>query len=271
MTPDHPAAHTPAPALTGVRNFRDVGGLPAADGRTVRRATLFRSGHLARATPGDVTVLTTLGLRLIIDLRGTADLTTDRADVPVPGTDRLQLALTDPAQGARSYHLLRRGDLPALRTELGDGRAEARMTAAYRHRVLDRTEEHARILRTLATPAALPALVHCSAGKDRAGWAVALVLLALDVPEDAVMTDYLRSNDPAQLHRFTRADGTVPEPGSELWTLLRPVFEARPQYLAAALDAVRTHWSTPHRYLREALGLTDRHIASLRALLLTDS
>ncbi|GAA1264111.1 tyrosine-protein phosphatase [Kitasatospora nipponensis] len=257
-------------SLTGVRNFRDVGGLPAADGRVVRTGRLFRSGHLARATAGDVAALAALDLRLIVDLRGTADLTIDRADVPVPGAAHLSLSLTDPAQGARLYRLLREGDLATLRAELGDGGAEARMVTAYRNRVLDRTEQLGRLLVTLAEPGGLPALLHCSAGKDRAGWAIVIVLLALGVPQEAILADYLLSNDPTQAYRFTRSDGTVPEPGSELWTLLRPIFEARPAYLAAAFDAVRTRWGGPEAYLREGLGLTPARRTTLRELLLTE-
>ncbi|WP_371501599.1 tyrosine-protein phosphatase [Kitasatospora sp. NBC_00374] len=266
-----PVEHSGTPVLTGVRNFRDVGGLRAADGRAVRAGLLFRSGHLARATPEDVSVLVGLGLRSVIDLRGTADLQVDRADVPIPGTTRLSVALTDPAEGAKFYHLLRQGELSTLRAELGDGGGERKMVDAYRRRVLTRTVEHGRVLRALTAPGGLPAVVHCSAGKDRAGWAVAVVLLALGVPEDAVMADYLLSNDPAQSHRFRRADGSVPEPGSELWTLLRPIFEARPAYLLAALAAVRDRWGGTDGYLRDGLGLSARRSAGLREALLTDA
>ncbi|GHH58904.1 protein-tyrosine-phosphatase [Kitasatospora indigofera] len=259
-----------APVLTGVRNFRDVGGLPAADGRAVRYGLLFRSGHLAHATPEDVAALAGLGLRSVIDLRGTADLRAERRDVPVPGSTHRSIALTDPAAGAKFHGLLREGDLATLRSSLGDGGGEARMIAAYRDRVVTRTGEHALILRLLAEPDGLPALVHCSAGKDRAGWAIAVVLLALGVPEEAILADYLASNGPAQAYRFRRADGTVPEPGSELWTLLRPVFEARPEYLRAAWDSVREHWSSPEAYLREGLGLTAEGRGRLRELLLTE-
>ncbi|MCX5215033.1 tyrosine-protein phosphatase [Kitasatospora sp. NBC_00240] len=260
-----------APALTGVRNFRDVGGLPAADGRAVRPGLLLRSGHLAHATPEDVAALVGLGLRSVIDLRGTADLRAERMDVPVPGSTHRSIALTDPAAGAKFHGLLREGDLATLRAQLGDGGGEARMVAAYRNRVVTRTAEHALILRVLAEPDGVPALIHCSAGKDRAGWAIAVVLLALGVPEEAILADYLASNGPAQAYRFRRADGSVPEPGSELWTLLRPAFEARPEYLRAAWDTVREHWRTPEAYLREGLGLTDQGRRRLRELLLTEA
>ncbi|MFC9330030.1 tyrosine-protein phosphatase [Kitasatospora sp. NPDC057015] len=262
--------HT-APNLTGVRNFRDVGGLPAGEGRSVRRGLLFRSGHLAHATAQDVAALVALGLRSVIDLRGTADLRAERTDVPIPGASHLSIALTDPAAGAKFHGLLREGDLAALRAALADGGGEARMIAAYRNRVLARTEEHGRILRLLAEPGGLPAVVHCSAGKDRAGWAVAVVLLALGVPEEAILADYLASNDPAQAYRFRRADGSVPEPGSEVWTLLRPIFEARPEYLRAAWDSVREHWGGPEAYLRDGLGLSDGLRGRLRELLLTEA
>lgn len=62
------------PPLTGVRNFRDVGGLPTVDGRRVRYGHLYRSGHLAHATADDTVFLGGLGLRVIFDFRNAADI-----------------------------------------------------------------------------------------------------------------------------------------------------------------------------------------------------
>ena len=69
------------PELAGVRNFRDVGGLPTVDGRRVRHGVLFRSGHLAHATPEDAAFLDSLGLHTIFDFRNAADQKLEGPDV----------------------------------------------------------------------------------------------------------------------------------------------------------------------------------------------
>ena len=73
------------PELTGVRNFRDVGGLPTVDGRRVRHGVLFRSGHLAHATDEDAAFLASLGLHTVFDFRNAADQKLEGPDVELPG------------------------------------------------------------------------------------------------------------------------------------------------------------------------------------------
>ena len=88
------------PELTGVRNFRDVGGLPTVDGRRVRQGVLFRSGHLAHATGEDAAFLASLGLHTIFDFRNAADQKLEGPDVDLPGVRNVNLPLSDPADGA---------------------------------------------------------------------------------------------------------------------------------------------------------------------------
>ncbi|HET6636086.1 MAG TPA: tyrosine-protein phosphatase, partial [Streptomyces sp.] len=152
------------PVLTGVRNFRDVGGLPGAGGRRVRRGVLFRSGHLARATPQDAEFLGGLGLHTVFDFRNAADQALDGHDVPLPGVRNVNIPLTDPAEGSGFWRMVRDGDLAQLREALAQGRAADRMTASYRVQIRRRTAEHSRVVHALAEDS-VPALLHCAAGK----------------------------------------------------------------------------------------------------------
>ncbi|HEY3481105.1 MAG TPA: tyrosine-protein phosphatase, partial [Streptomyces sp.] len=95
---------TPEPELTGVRNFRDVGGLPTADGRRVRHGVLFRSGHLAHADEGDTAFLAGLGLHTVFDFRNADDIRIEGQDTALPGTLNVNMPLSDPAQGADFWH-----------------------------------------------------------------------------------------------------------------------------------------------------------------------
>src|SRR6476469_8348331 len=120
------------PELGGVRNFRDVGGLPTVDGRRVRYGHLFRSGHLAHATEEDAAFLSSLGLHTIFDFRNAADQKLEGPDVELPGVRNVNLPLSDPADVSEFWKMVRNGDLDQLRALLGDGKAANRMIGSYR-------------------------------------------------------------------------------------------------------------------------------------------
>jgi len=268
-TPQTPTAGTD-PGLTGVRNFRDVGGLTTGDGRRVRRGVLYRSGHLAHAGEQDTAYLASLGLHTILDFRNASDMALEGPDVALPGVRNVNMPLSDPASGAEFWRRVREGDLPALREALGEGRAAARMTRSYRALVRDRTGEHTRMLQLLSD-SSVPVLLHCAAGKDRAGTSMAIVLLALGVDRDQISADYLLSNDPARRYRVLRSAGAEPATHPEVAALLAPLFEARIAYLDAAFDTVEELWGSPDRYLAEGLGLTPQRRERLGELLLEDA
>jgi protein-tyrosine phosphatase len=261
------------PELSGVRNFRDVGGLPAAGGRTVRRGVLFRSGHLARATEDDRAFLTGLGLHTVFDFRNGDDIALEGPDAVLAGTRNLNMPLSDPAETGDFWHIVRDGDVPALRELLGDGKAAARMAGAYRKLVLERTGEHARMLALLSEPAdpAVPALLHCAAGKDRAGTSIAIILLALGVRRPEIEADYLESNARHRRYKVVRSDGSSGKAiDPEVRELLSPLFEARVEYLRTAFDTIEERWGTVDRYLEQGLGLTPERRERLKDRLLTD-
>jgi protein-tyrosine phosphatase len=260
------------PDLSGVRNFRDVGGLPTEDGRRVRSGVLFRSGHLAHATASDTAFLAGLGLHTVFDFRNRDDIALEGPDAELPGTRNLNMPLSDPAEGSGFWQIVRNGDVASLRDLLGEGRGEARMQDAYRRLILERTEEHGRMLALLSEPdePAVPALLHCAAGKDRAGTSIAIILLALGVRRDAIEADYLRSNGGHSRYLVVRGDGTswaAMDP--EIRTLLSTLFEARVEYLRTAFATIEERWGTVDRYLEEGLGLTPQRREALRDRLLT--
>ncbi|MFI1972520.1 tyrosine-protein phosphatase [Streptomyces cinnamoneus] len=267
----HVPSHRPQAEtlLAGVRNFRDLGGLPAADGRRVRPGVLFRSGHLAHATAEDVVFLKSLGLHTVFDFRNAADIELEGPDVALTGVRNVNIPLSDPADGSAFWRMVRDGDLDVLRSVLGDGRAAGRMSRSYRTIITTRTAEHSRVLHTLAD-GSVPALMHCAAGKDRAGLSIAVTLLALGVTPEAVEADYLESNAPHRRYRVRRGDAMDGQATPEVMELLSPLFEARAEYLAAAFAAVTETWGTTDRYLAEGLGLAPATRERLRDLLLTD-
>jgi protein-tyrosine phosphatase len=253
------------PGITSVPNLRDVGGKPTRDGRFVRTGLLYRSGTLRRLDAADMDAFGQLMIRRVYDLRsareqeyvpdrlppGTEHVSGDvLADWPEGGVGRILALLEDPETAAR---------------ELGGGRVEALWIDQYR-RFVTLPSAHAaygRLFRDIARAENRPALVHCSGGKDRTGWAAASLLLLLDVAPDVVMADYRRSDrrenaSAAAMMRALVERGADPE----LW---RPIFLAEPRYLEAALDQVRLSFGSVEAYFADGLGVDSATQEAIRA------
>jgi protein-tyrosine phosphatase len=250
--------------LAGADNFRDLGGYATADGRRLRWGRLYRSNDLSGLTERDLHYLSEIGLRLVCDLRSDSErrAAPDRRIAP-PRPLQLPLSVPMPAVSAREIERrIRSGGI----AELG---AEQVMLDSYRSFATDHADAWAALFARLADPRALPAVVHCTAGKDRTGFASALVLLSLGVPEETVYEDYLLSNEYRQ--DFTR----FVLRWTPLYSLFRtepedvaPLLEARREYLDAALGAIRASHGSVDNYLEQALGVTPERRAAIEANLL---
>ncbi|MFJ8297318.1 tyrosine-protein phosphatase [Streptomyces sp. NPDC094447] len=268
--PQVPPVEANEPELTEVRNFRDVGGLPTTDGRAVHPGRLFRSGHLAHATEEDVAFLDSLGLHTVFDFRNLADRKVEGPDVELPGVRNVNIPLNDPAEGKEFWKLVREGDIAQLDAILGDGKAAARMSDSYRKMVVERTAEHSRILHALAEDS-LPALMHCAAGKDRAGLSIAITLLAVGVEREAIEADYVKSNDPHRRYKVRRSSTAPDAMSPEVMELLSPLFDARVEYLRGAFETIEETWGSVDAYLAEGLKLSPETRELLRLRLLTEA
>lgn len=222
--------------LLSVPNLREVGGAPAAGGRRVRAGALYRSTQLAGLDQDDRAVLDAFGLAVVVDLR-TAGEVQRAPDVRVTDTYVWLDVLRDYAQAAAVGVEDVFSDPRRFETVLRDGTAADMMRDAYLAMVElpSARESYGRWLADLCH-AGGPVLVHCTNGKDRTGWAMALALLAVGVEVSDVFTDYLTTNDqllPALEEWFAVVadQGVDPE-------LLLPVMGVREEYLAAALDRV---------------------------------
>ncbi len=165
--------------LEGCVNFREVSGYPLTSGGRIRPGRLFRSDGLGRLTAADVGVVRGLGVRTVIDLR-TAGEVAERGRIPV---DDLPV----------SYHSLPLMDVLPAPEELPSWRDPAFVAGQYLAMVETGGEALAAAVRILAGDGATPAVVHCSAGKDRTGVTVALVLGMVGVGDDDIVADYARS------------------------------------------------------------------------------
>jgi protein-tyrosine phosphatase len=249
--------------LEGAANFRDLGGWSTGDGRRVAWGRLYRSEDLSALEDGDLAYLRGIGLRLVCDLRSAEERADAPDRLPDPAPEVAALPIEDAQLGAgRIRDRLLGGALSQAEAErlLQDG------NVAFATRFRGR---YAALFERLLAEDALPALVHCTAGKDRAGFAAALVLLALGVSEDQVMDDYLATN--TYTAETTRRRLRMIQLVSLFRTSsaeARPLLEARRGYLEAALGAMRAGWGDVDTYLEHALGLGPEQRARLRERLL---
>jgi len=222
--------------VASVPNLRDVGGAPAGGGRRVKPRTLYRSTQLAALTDTDRSAIDALGLSTVVDLRTAVEV--QRApdvdlDVQYVWLDVLRDYAMASAVGLEDVF----ADPEQFETILRDGTAEAMMRDAYLAMVDlgSARESYARWLHDLAASEG-PVLVHCTNGKDRTGWAIALALLTVGVDERAVLIDYLTTNDQL-LPVLEGVLNGVAQRGIDP-ELLLPIVGVRQEYLETALQRV---------------------------------
>ncbi len=252
--------------LEGAANFRDLGGHPTASGRSVRRGLLFRSQALDYITPNDRRVLDQLGIRVVWDLRSRSEREQSRAPwVEASGVEVLPLNVNADlrAEDPTLVNLLR--DDP---TERGALRMMVRTYRCF-------PQAFARHLRVffdrLLAGNGLPAIIHCTAGKDRTGFLSAMLLFALDVPKEVVLEDYMatgRYMDFRQLGSgvdvlLTRMLGSSPDP-----SILNPILETRVEYVEAALESIAERYGSVDGYLETVAGLDGARRQRLHELML---
>ena len=241
---DSPARHL---NLAGASNFRDLGGYPARDGRTVRWRQIFRSNHLGHLTEADIEALRPLGLRSAFDFRGT-----EERDAAICGIEEIavhSLPIEPTVVAALRARL-------AAGVTLSSADALEVMRDSYRNYVRYSTPSFRALFANLLEDRA-PLVIHCTAGKDRTGFACALILHALGVSDDLIAEDYLLTN------RFYRRDPSV---SSDLPDDVRQVLgSVQASFLAAAFEAIRADYGNLENYFRDGLGLGAQQRAGLEA------
>ena len=236
--------------LAGASNFRDLGGYAGHGGRTLKWRRLFRADHLAALTPADVARLAELGITRSADFRGAAERAAQAYALPGVAQHALEI---EPTVIQRALQLQRQGQ------HLSAAQAVALMQDTYRGFVLDNAPRFAQLFELLLDSDA-PIVFHCTAGKDRTGFAAALILLALGVPRAVVMQDYLLTN---ALYRPPTGWGD-----SAAAEALQVLWRVQEDFLEAALHGVEVQYGGIAPYLERVLGVNAAAQKRLAALYL---
>lgn len=252
--------------LEGGRNFRDLGGYPAADGQTVRWGRLYRSGVMAGLTDADYAYLDSLGIKVVCDLRTSAE----RANEPTEWRAAPVTTLSFPDPEASDEAALGR---VLMDPQVTPEAVKAMMTGFYATILEQQAPAYRDMFDRLAANE-VPLAFHCSAGKDRTGVGAALILSALGVPRETIVADYVLSD---QLVDYRKAMQLDQEAGKDdPYAFLRqlppevvaPLLASDAAYIEATFAQMEAQHGSVEAYLKAELDVTDEDLAALRANLL---
>lgn len=226
-------------------NFRDLAATAAS--ACMKPHRLFRSDHLGALNADDARQIQALGIRRVLDFRGVDERTSAACALPDVAVHSLAIEPTI---------VQALNELVASGHPLTPADIVLHMQDTYRGFVRRSTNRFAEFFAHLLESGE-PTVFHCTAGKDRTGFAAALVLHSLGASHEDVMRDYLLTNE--RLAMSAAGTWLAPE-------LMNVIWRVQPEFLQAAFDAVDADYGGVEAYLREGLGLREGERARLREL-----
>ena len=246
-SPRELARHVPLP---GTFNMRDIGGYLASRGITQWRM-LLRADALHRLDDEGRRTLSELGIRTIVDLRG------DNEVAAAP--NRL---------GSLNVRSVRQPLLPTRANASGSGTPPLSLSEIYAHVVDQRPQALVSAVRELALEDALPAIVHCTMGKDRTGMVVAVVLALVGVDDETIVSDY------AETERVLRGPFRADLVASHLERGLsieriETLLMVDPSAIRTFLERIRASYGSVPEFLSR-YGMSDEELARLASRLVVE-
>tara|TARA_B100001027_G_scaffold108081_1_gene74477 strand:+ start:2422 stop:3306 length:885 start_codon:yes stop_codon:yes gene_type:complete len=248
--------------LDGTSNTRELGGYKTKDGKSLKWGVLYRSDKLSELTDPDQKYLTQLGIKTVIDFRSEEEKQNEPDQVP---SNLKYIEMPIEADGAirPKVEAILKGD---LNEDVG-----AILVETNKEFISDFSGVFKSFIESLVENQE-PTLFHCTAGKDRAGFAAALVLLAVGVPEEIVIEDYMKTNkyteetiqdyiNKINLYSLGNVDAEI----------LRPLLGVEERFIRAALDEIKLNYGNVESFIKDGLEIPDESIVELKNFLLTDS
>ena len=247
----------------GVCNFRDVGGLRTEDGRFMKTGILFRSDELSKLTDDDLVRIDLLEIKTICDLRTENERKANKDRIPIKcNINVINIPLSDQNREVSHFQLFCG---LAFRKDKID--FEKFIKDHYKKNAFERTAQINQILMLLSENKNYPALIHCTVGKDRTGFIAALIQLVCGVSRKNVLRDYLQTNlyiegKINKLIKYIRRMSLYRISSSQL----KPLLEARVEYLDEILSIIYNKYGTIDNYLIEGCGLKKENLSNLQSL-----
>jgi len=252
--------------LDGAQNFRDIGGLAGENGKIINQGLIFRSDELSKLTEKDHAVFEKLRIKTVCDLRTLNERKALLDKLPPNcGINFVNIPLSDQNRNVNYFqfffHLTFHGKGINFEQFIKDH---------YFSNAFNRTEQIKSIFQLVANRKNLPAVIHCTVGKDRTGLLSALIQLLCGVAYKDVMDDYLLTNEYTKVRiekmiKFIRRMSFFQISAKRL----EPLLQARYEYLDDILTKILNKYGSVQAYLTEACNISDETLAELKSILLT--
>lgn len=248
-------------ALEGALNWRDLGGYKTADGRVTRWDCVYRSDGLDQLTDADLDVIAQLGIKLVIDFRVDREVDEHPSRLPDhPELRRQRLPIGgDEVEGRSILETIRAGEIKSYSVE--------EMAAVYERLLEESAMNFGEVVIHATESENLPMVFHCTAGKDRTGLMAMLLLGALGVSDDDIVTDYELTTHYRSNKRLAILGPELEKAGVDIESV-RTFLTAQAPVMAATLEALKARYGSIERYLLDEAELDASTLDRLRALLL---
>ena len=252
--------------IAGVDNFRDMGGYPTQDGRTVKWGRFFRGGPLYGLNEKEQAAVEGLGIKKIFDYRTLREAEQEPDTIPAHAEHIWLCAVPNEERFLRFADRSVMAHLKTIQTADDAQAAFQLFLDLYAAKPFD-NEAYQRMLNALDDPQGVPLMQHCSAGKDRTGVGSALLLIALGVDEKTAVEDYLLTRvfrEEANNHRLQRMalEDITPE---ALW-MMRMMMTVSEELIFSALNAIKGKYSSYEVFFREEYGIIPEKLAYWRQI-----
>jgi protein-tyrosine phosphatase len=264
LPPEQRAAHRLL-NFEGIANFRDLGGYANEQGQQVKWGVLYRSGTFAHSSRADLQGLQQLQLATLIDFRSGGEKEEEPNQLPQPANFTVvEIPTLDEGNKALVGEVMERVESGNF-----DGfDPDQFMLTANRQFATEFTPQFRQFIHTVLDAGGKPVVWHCSAGKDRTGFASAILLRVLGVPQETVMHDYMESKQHALEARKNQLLLLRVFKGEEAADKLAIMMGVEEAWLRAAFAEIDAQWGSFDNYIREGLQLSDGDIAQLQNQLL---
>jgi protein-tyrosine phosphatase len=251
-------------SFDALTNFRDIGGHHTMDGKRMKTGILFRSDELSRMTTRDIELVNELRLKLICDLRTVREQESKKSRMLNRGIEVKSLSIQDKSQEFTHFEFMK-----LLVSNSENLNFEQMMKDMYHHMAFSSKDKMKEIFCLLSDAGNVPALIHCTGGKDRTGFVTAIIQLFLGVHYESVMMDYLYSNERMgpkmkKIEKFIRLMSLYRIPPERI----KPMLEVRRDYLEEVLNEIMKQYGSIEQYLLKGCCIPLSCLESLKQNLL---
>ena len=257
-----------------LNNTRDLGDLETKDGKRIKKNKLIRSGHLYGASENDITKLSKL-IEFIVDFRSLKE-TVERADPKIEGVASIHLpAIRDFTQGITREQKV----TLSLVQRFAESPEDARKYMIYIYKGFVTDEQpltnYRKFVESLLEKREKATLWHCTAGKDRAGFATVIVQELLGIDKDTIFEDYLYTNEcikdeVSEIAKGLEKKYMKPDCSSEelsvFYKTIDYLFGAKEEYLSGVYQKIEEVYGDFNGFISNGLKITDEQIALFRKL-----